>query len=101
MTTYTERLRTLLQDLEAGHWAPSLAEVEAAKNLTQLPRLTPITVREALAPARLTRSRLVVALEGVASVLSLPPIHEEESDRQALLDQAVETARAVASRLPQ
>jgi len=98
--TYAERLESLHRDLATGQWAPSPQEIEAALALTGLTVLTAESIRAALAPARLTRSRLVIAMEGVASVLSLPPIHEEEVDRQELVRHAFETAQAVASHRP-
>ncbi|WP_404871075.1 hypothetical protein ACI1MP_38020 (plasmid) [Kitasatospora griseola] len=97
MITYAERLEALRLDLVTGQWAPSPGEITAAQALTELTSFTAESIRMALTPARTTRSRLVIAMEGVASVLSLPPIHEEESDRRGLLDEARETARVVAS----
>lgn len=76
---------SLEADFTGGEWTPTAAEKEAAASLAALPELTPLTIRAALDPCRLTRSRVVMLYERIATVLTLPPIHEEAAGREQLV----------------
>ncbi|MET8704301.1 hypothetical protein ABZW10_36430 [Kitasatospora sp. NPDC004723] len=95
MTPLTAELEALVQEYQAGLWVPSPAEISAASNLSELSELSTLGIRTAIAPARATRSRLVIAYEKVASVLSLPDIHGAPD----ALDHLVATASNVASEI--
>lgn len=87
----------LRSELTAGGWTPSEEEKAAAQAVNRLGTLTVVGVRLALNPARKTRSRYVIAMESVATVLSLPEIHEEHETRERLVHLAEELSREVAA----
>ncbi|MFB7619262.1 hypothetical protein [Kitasatospora sp. NPDC056181] len=97
MTPLTDELEALREEFRTDMWTPSAGEITAAACIAALPELTAITIRNALQPARLTRSRLVIAYEKVASVMSLPAIHEEPDSRDHLLYTARDVAREIAA----
>ncbi len=96
MTPLTDELESLREEFRTDVWTPSTGEVTAAASIAALPELTTLTIRDALQAARLTRSRLVVVYEKVATVLSLPTIHEEPDSRDHLLYTAQDVAREIA-----
>jgi hypothetical protein len=97
MIPLTDELDALSEELRTGLWTPSPVETEAAQNLADLAELTTSGIRKALHPARKTRSRLVMSFEKVASVLSLPQVHEEADSRLHLLTVAQRLAREIAT----
>jgi hypothetical protein len=92
-----EEVSQLREELGAGRWVPSDGEKAAAQAVSELPALSVVGLRLALNPARTTRSRYVIAMEGVAMVLSLPEVHEEHQTRERLVHLAEDLSREIAA----
>ncbi|MFD9691318.1 hypothetical protein ACFWXO_36790 [Kitasatospora sp. NPDC059088] len=97
MTPLSDELEALRQEYRAGIWVPSPGEDAAAQSLASLSDLTALGIRDALGPARTTRSRLVITYEKVASVLSLPAIHGAPDTLDQLVATAADVAKEIAT----
>lgn len=96
MMRLVDEAAVLESDLTEGRWTPTTAEKQAAETLAALPEFTPLTLRAALDPCRRTRSRVVMLFERIASVLTLPQIHEEAGSREHLIKAGRDVAAKIA-----
>lgn len=87
-------LESLLAAVRSGTWVPTSAEQETANAALRSGSLTAASLRGALGDA--SGAPLTDALERVATVLDLPPVHEDPATRDALITDARALLEAVA-----